>query len=66
MKEEIDKRKKFLMAIAPEIKVTNLSEKDGSLIVKPLTEAEKAVIKQLGITEEKFRESRGEKVTKKE
>ena len=66
MKEEIENRKEFLKAIAPEIKVTNLSEKDDSSTeIKPLTETEKMVIKQLNITEESFRKSRGEKITEK-
>lgn len=65
MKAIIEERKEFLKAIAPEIKVTNLSEKVDSSIVIPLTETEQKVIKQLGITEEAFRKGRGEIITEK-
>jgi len=62
IKEKIEERKKFLRAIAPDVKVTNLTEKDEEPPLKALTETEKQICKQLNLTEEQFRSGRGEKL----
>jgi cation transport regulator len=59
-KKLIEGRIELLKKVAAPQKITNISEKDPDGGLKPLTETEKAVIKQLGLTEERFRKGRGE------
>jgi hypothetical protein len=64
-KKLIENRIELLKKVAPAQKITNLSEKDPDGGLKPLTETEKAVIKNIGISEEMFRRGRGEKIPEK-
>jgi len=68
MQKIIEERKNFLRSFAPPQMITNLSEKapDTEPEIKPLTETEKAVCKQMNLTEEKFRTlGKGEKLPEK-
>jgi cation transport regulator len=59
-KKLIEGRIELLKKVAAPQKITNISEKDPDGGLKPLTETEKTVIKQIGISEEMFRKGRGE------